>query len=210
MFLQMKYTPKNYDTLKSLVVPASAKQPECLPWVMYDTIQYAAAGQARLAYFTGTNPADLTMSNLPDGKLETLQYFEIHRVFTLILTLLSITTTAVVTGAANDVIILHSTGRGIWTFSMTNKIWGPFPLEFFGRPGGPAVFIAMEGTETAPARNFLQFGTQNENGGFPGLGAMIVPPVTQFKTFLDFNSTAIAAAVNIRQSLMGVLHRRVT
>lgn len=209
MILTLKYLPKTYDVLKDLTKPKTGLQPESLPWVFYDTQTYLAAGSTRLTYFGNAGQTDLTMSNLGNGTLETDQYFEMQRGFLAFLAALSITTTAVVTGAANDIDILHKAARGTWTFQMLQKIVGPFPVEFFGRAGGVTFAGTSEGSETAPARNIIQSGETVMNGGFPVMGAIVVPPVTACRVFLDFNSTAISTNMNIRASLMGVFHRRV-
>lgn len=212
MILTMHYAAKSYQTLAALARPARADQPESLPWVLFDTQQYASAGSAKLIYYSSTAASlnDQTMSNLATGTLEKLQYFELQREFLSFLAGLSLTTTAAVTGSANDVDILHKAARGVRTISIGQKTQGPFPIDFLGRPGGAEFSVAMEGTETAPARNTLQGGTSVMNGGFPHAGAFIIPEQTKFTVTLDFNSTAISAAMNIRHAFLGIFHRRVS
>ena len=211
MILGFRYLAKTYTELSDIVRPKSGDEPECIPWVWYDTQQYAAAGATFLTFY-GAAQADITLSNIGVGVLETLQYFEIHKLFTTIMSLPTITTTAVITGSANDVALLHFSARGVETLTMVQKVWGPFPLDFFGRPGGPEPFVAAEGTETAPARNILQFGQTVMNGGFPGLGALTIPPVTNWRVRFDFATPAVPinAATNLRHAMMGTFHRRVT
>lgn len=211
MILSLNYAAKTYQSLRSLTQPKSGQQPESLPWVMYDTQAYAAAGSARLTYYgsTAASLADLTLSNFPTGTLEQDQFFEIQRVFLSFLAPLSITTTAAVTGAANDVDLLHKSARGILTLQLLGKPIGPFPIDFFGRPGGITFQATSEGTETAPARNILQSAETVMNGGFPMVGASVLQPTTPAKWFADFNSTAISAQMNIRHAMLGVFHRRV-
>lgn len=210
MILTLKYLPKTYAALMAQARPTRGDQPESLPWVFFDTQAYAAAGSARLTYFSNAGQTDPTMSNLGNGQLETDQYFELQRAFVSFLAALSLTTTAAVTGSANDVDILHKAARGVVTFSMLNKAVGPFPIDFFGRPGGSTFQGTSEGTETAPGRNIIQSAETVMNGGFPYLGSITVPPVTNFKVFLDFNATAISAQMNVRKALLGVFHRRVS
>ena len=210
MILTLRYLPKRYDALMAQARPNRGDQPESVPWVFYDTQSYLAAGSARLTFFGNAGQTDPTMSNLGNGTLETDQFFELQRAFMSMLAALSITTTAAVTGAANDINILHNAARGIVTFSMLNKAYGPFPLDFFGRPGGGMFQGTSEGTETAPARNIIQSGESVMNGGFPFLNALTIPPVTAFRVFADFNSTAISGNLNIRHALLGVFHRRVS
>lgn len=212
MFLKLRYSPKAYQTLVNLSRPARADQPEALPWVMFDTQQYAAAGSSRLTYYNSTAASlnDGTMSNLANGTLETYQFFEFHREFLSFLAALSVTTTAAVTGAANDVDLLHKSARGTRTLTIGQKTQGPFPIDYFGRPGGVVFAGIAEGTETAPARNIIQSGETVMNGGFPHEGAFVLGPQQKITVLLDFNSTAISAAMNIRHSILGVFHRRVS
>lgn len=212
MILTLRYAPKAYATLVALSRPARADQPEALPWVMYDTAQYASAGSTRLTFYSSTAASltDPTLSNLPNGTLETYQFFEFHREFLSFLAPLSLTTTAAVTGSANDVDILHKAARGTRTLSIGQKTQGPFPIDFFGRPGGATFAGTSEGTETAPARNIIQGGETVMNGGFPHGGSYVLGPQTKMTILLDFNSTAISASMNIRHAIMGIFHRRVS
>lgn len=212
MILTLRYAPKAYSTLVALSRPQNANQPEALPWVMFDTQTYLAAGSASLVYYSAASAAatDPTMSNLPNGTLETFQFFEFHREFLSFLAALSVTTTAAVTGSANDIDILHKAARGTRTMSIGQKIQGPFPVDFFGRPGGVIGNIAAEGTETAPARNIFQSGETVMNGGFPHNGAFVLAPQTKMTITLSFNSSAISANMNIRHAILGIFHRRVS
>lgn len=212
MILTLRYAPKAYATLVAMSRPQRADQPEALPWVLYDTQQYAAAGSSRLTYYSSTSASltDTTLSNFPTGTLETYQFFEFHREFLSFLAALSVTTTAAVTGAANDVNILHTTARGTRTLTIGQKQQGPFPLDFFGRPGGARFVGIAEGTETAPARNIIQSGENENNGGFPHGGAFVLGPQSKVTITLDFNSTAINAALYVRHSILGIFHRRVS
>lgn len=211
MILSLNYVAKTYEQLRQLTRPRSGQQPESLPWVMYDTQAYAAAGQARLTYYASTAASlnDTTLSNFPTGTLEQDQFFEIQRVFTSFLAPLSIATTAAVTGSANDIDILHKTARGILTMQLLGKPIGPFPIDFFGRPGGVQFAGTSEGSETAPGRNIIQSGETVMNGGFPMVGASVLQPTTPIRWFADFNATAISAQMNIRHAMLGVFHRRV-
>lgn len=211
MILTLKYGAKSYQTLADMIRPARADQPESIPWTMFDTTTYLAAGSARLVLYSSTAASltDLTLSNFPNGTLETFQFFEFHREFLSFLAALSLTTTAAVTGSANDVDILHKAARGTRTLTIVGKPYGPAPIDFLGRPGGPTFVATSEGTETAPARNIIQNGETVMNGGFPWLGSYVLGPQTKMAVSLDFNSTAISGNMNIRHALLGVFHRRV-
>jgi hypothetical protein len=201
---------KAYAVLRDSAQPANADQPEAIPHVLFDTQQYAQAGQATLQFFqsTAANLADPTLSNFANGTLEARNFFEIHRVFMIIHSLPNTNATVAITGAASDVEIIHKTARGILTFTMAGKPYLGLPLAFFGRPGGPVPIYSSYGTGTA-ANNVITAGETENNGGFPLLGGLVIPPVQQFKAAMQFNSTAISAATNITLAMMGVLHRPV-
>lgn len=208
MYLSYSYVTRTYQELSRLIRPANADQPECLPWVIYDTQAYAAAGSTTLSFYTAAQ-ADLTLSNIGVGQLDALSYYELHRAFVSILAPLSVTSAGTAAGAANDVAILHFTARGTVTFTMLQKTWGPFPLDFFGRPGGPDAVIAAHGTQAAGTSFQTQLGTTVMNGGFTGYGAIVIAPTTTFRVKIDFVSTAISTQTNIRHSMLGTMHRRV-
>lgn len=212
--LVMRIVPKTYTDLATLVKAPSGDYPEALPDVLWDTIQYPAAGTAGLLNFfqnANANLADPSLSNLPAGRLDTYQYFEIHRVFSNFDSVPTITTTAAVTGIGNDVsLVLHS-WRAWFNFVQAAKTLGPIKLLFAGRAGGVDPFVATEGSETSPARNIIQFADSLFNGGFPVNGQIILQPAQAFAFNIGGNGTAVAisAALNICLALMGVRHRKV-
>lgn len=209
MLGQIRPVAKTYEMLRDLIRP-DANQPESYPDVLYDTQTYAQAGSSVLTFFksTAANLADQTLSNFASGQMPAFEYFEIHRVHLIIHAIPNINVTAIMTGAANDVEILHKTARGVLSFTLKAKPYGPWPIAYCGRPGGPVVGYAAAGATAAD--NIVTFGETESNGGFPVLGNIIIPPATQFTATLNFNSTAISAATNITLALMGVHHRAVS
>jgi hypothetical protein len=200
---------KRYQTLASLVKPQDANLPESIPFVLFDTQQYPQAGAASLTFFnnaTAANASDPTLSNFANGQLDDGYYFEIHRMHMMIAAIPNLNVTAVITGAASDVEILHKTARGIFGLRIKGKTYGDYPLAYYGRPGGPVPIYSSFGTGTA-ANNAITAGETESNGGFPVLGNIIIQPTNVVKGIMTFNSTAISAATNITVALMGVLHR---
>jgi hypothetical protein len=204
MFLHWDYSQRSYDQLERQSRPASADQPESFNAVLYDTQQYAAGGSSRLTFFSSTaaSLSDLTLSNFADGRLGPGEYFEVHRIFTYIMAIPSVGTGAVAS-SANDIEILHKTARGTFLLEMKGKRFLPVPLSYAGAAGGGEHFVI--GTLTAPAH--IAYPNQSKNGGFPVLGSVVLAPLTKVTGFLDFNSTAVSAAVNVRLELAGTLHR---
>lgn len=200
---------KTYDVLKQLMKPADANQPESVPSTLYDSQPYPAAGSAApITFFnsaTQANLGDPTLSNFPTGQLEGGYYFEVHRAFIIIDSVPANTASNAVAGPANDVELLHKTARTNLKFTMKGKDYGPHKMAFFGRPGGPVPTFAI----FAAAASSTQTGNTENNGGFPFLGNIVIPPVTQFKAIMSFQPTLVPISVLtlITVAIMGVLHR---
>lgn len=200
---------KTYAGLVSATRPSQADQPESIPHVLFDTQQYAQAGSATLTFFnsaTAANASDPTLSNFANGSLNAGYYFEIHRIFLKIHAVPNTNATTAITGAAQDVELLHKTARGILSWTYKGRPYGGYPIDFFGRPGGPIAGYTAYGSGTA-ANNVISWGHTEANGGFPVLGNVILAPAQNFTATLAFNSTAISAATNITVAMLGVLHR---
>lgn len=204
---------RTYETLGQML-QADANQPESQPWVLFDTQTYLQAGPSDgfVNYFNNNAAAsntDPTLSNFPTGKLDADYYFEIHRVHTFIHAMPNTNATTAVTGAANDVEIMHKTARGIVNGSFRGKNYLGYNLSYFGRPGGPVPTYAGYGSGTA-ANNTISAGETAANGGFPVLGNVVLSPANQWKGNLQFvPATAISTDTKIMYGMMGVLHRPV-
>jgi hypothetical protein len=203
--LGVDYRPKAIETILNALKPNSS-QPEAIPWVMYDTQLYAQAGSQALSFFTTLPaPADKTITNMPiAGALPNPWYFEIQKVYFDALT--GYTTNAATGGAASDIDILLKTGRGIASFNLSDKTYGPFPLTFFGGSGGTQAMIS-----STVATVSQQTANVRDNGGFPQNGSLIIPPQTQFSWVLNWvAASAISVATEVRMSMLGILYRRVS
>lgn len=192
--------------------PQLANQPEAQPWILYDTQSYTSGSTTTLSFFASTN-TDKTLSNMESsGQLPDPQYMIVHYVTCDILSVPSVTTTAAATGALNDIELLLKAARATFTFQMSNKNYGPFPLRACHSLGGATGLIAAEGTETAPARNIVQQANNGipGSGGFPFMGALVIPPKVGFGVTLNFAAAqTLTGNTNICIGLAGVLYRRV-
>jgi hypothetical protein len=187
-----------YDFLQSRVVPQSLNAPEALPWVLFDTVTYLAAGVAHLDAFRNVN-ADPTMSNMDvAGSLPAGVYFDVHRI---LITPLPVSPTIVTTAA--DIGILYNVARGNFTFTVNAKPIGPFPIRFAGDAGQPS----QQGANAVAGTSQYLGGPQN--GGFPVNGAIKLSPAQKFGVGLDFNSSATTANVLIQVALLGILYRKI-
>lgn len=193
--------------------PALANQPEAIPWILYDTQTYTSGTTTTLSFFASTNN-DKTLSNMESsGQLPDPQYLIVNYVTCDILVSPSVTTTAAVTGALNDIELLLKAARATFTLSMSNKNYGPFPLRACHPLGGATGIIAAEGTETAAARNIFQAANSGipGSGGFPFMGALVIPPKVGFGITVNFAAAQTLAGgnPNIQIGLAGILYRRV-
>jgi hypothetical protein len=188
--------------------PVNAGQPEAIPWFLYSTKTYTDNSTTRLTFFDSVEN-DKTLSNMETaGALPDPQFMIVHYVTCDIL---REPTTAAggVDGAINDIeLLLKATGRAIFTFKMSNKDYGPFPLTLCHSTGGATGVVA--GTFTAEEQIQQANNGIPGSGGFPFGGALVIPPKVGFSVVLEVAAAVnLTADVRIRMGLAGVLYRRV-
>lgn len=190
--------------------PQLANQPEAIPWILYDTQNYVSATTTSLSFFAATNN-DKTMSNMESsGQLPDPQYLVCHYVTCDILALPQGTAghAAAAAGPMNDIDLLLKNGRATFTLQMSNKNYGPFPLAACHSLGGATG--TGWGTLTAEANVAVGNNGIPGSGGFPFLGAIVIPPKVGFGVTLNFAAAqTLSGNTNIRIGLAGVLYRRV-
>jgi hypothetical protein len=202
MFEQRNMLPSRivsytYDYLRSRVRPQSLDAPEALPYVLFDTVTYLAAGSAHLDAFKVVN-ADPTLSNMEvAGSLAEGTYFDVHRVF-----ITPLTPGVTLATTLQDLGILYNVARATFTVIINAKPIGPIPLRFAGDGGQPT----QQGTTVADVKNF---GGGPENGGFPFNGSVKIGPSQKFGVGLDFVATATTAAIQLQVALLGILYRKI-
>lgn len=179
-------------------------QSEATPWVIYDTATYVDNTTTSLTFFTDTR-ANPQLSNLsPAGSLPSDQYFEVWAFYADILA-------APGTTAWSDVSAIlrgdGSTGAPIFRFELSDKQYGPQPLDALGGLGGITGFGNNTTVDTA-----FYYG----NNGIPGAsgwftdGAILIPPQQRFQARIDWAAAVdISADTLIRVSMAGVLHRSI-
>lgn len=191
--------------------PSSANQPEVVPWALYDTQTIANAAAGPFTFFTALN-TDKTLCNMEGpGQLTDPQYFVVHYVAADLLQIPTATALANEPnqGAANIENILK-TVRATFTFNMSNKRYGPFPLTMCHSTGGTTGFgygygTAANGTSAAVVNN-----GNPGSGGFPFCGSLIIPPKVGFDITVGLSAAAtLSASLNLRITMVGALYRRV-
>ena len=186
--------------------PNAPNQPEAVPWIFYDTQAYVDNTTLTLNFFQVTN-VDRSITNMVTaGQLPHPQFFEWYYVG---LDVLRAPTTAAggVVGAIDDIQRLMLTSRPFWTFTMSDKILGPFPLSFMHASGGATGF----GWGTFTAEESIQYGNNAIfDGGWCLAGAITIPPKVGFGITLNWPAVVdLTADVNLRLWMAGTLHRRV-
>lgn len=209
MGFKIHIRPKARAQLAMLANPESANQPEALPWILYDTVAWTTAATTSGTYF-GSVQSDKTLGNMEGpGQLPDPQYFEIsYWGCDFLEPALTAAAPAATTGPIIDIVSFLFTGRATWTFNISNKRVGPFPLSFMHQSGG----ATGGGYTISGTTNRVEYGNNGIfDGGFCVDNAIIIPPKLGFDVTL-----ALAAAVtlstsplNVRVWQAGVLHRRV-
>lgn len=205
--MHLKIIPKTWAQLTAMLTPSDPRQPESVPYILYDTQQYVSGATTLLSFFQTVNP-DKTLTNMEtSGVLPAPQHFEIHSIFVDVLNRPSVGA-GTVAGQIDDLSALFHIGRATITYASSGKRWGPIPA----RACGPisAINGAVGATLTAPAN--IQAGWRDYNGGFPINGQFIIPPSQSFGFDMAFAAAQTLAGGNtyISMSLLGVLHRRVS
>lgn len=195
--------------LASMANPELANQPEALPWVLYDTQPWTTAVTANAQYFL-TQQGDKTLGNMEGpGQLPDPQYFEIWYWGVDYLLAPNSVASVAAAGPLTDIAQFLFVQRGIWTFAISNKNIGPFPLSFFHASGGPTGFLAITNAAAAQKNEYANNGIFD--GGFCVADAIVIPPKLGFVVTLATAAapTLQTSPLNVRAWQAGVLHRRV-
>jgi hypothetical protein len=206
----VKVIPKTFQALSVLVQPRVGNQPESLPWILYDTKTYTSGSTTKLTFFDQVS-TDKSISNMEAaGSLPDPQFFEIFGYCLDILQPIG-TATTLTASALDNVNKLVLQGRGIWTFNLSNKRYGPFPITALHALGGPTGFLALAGTFAAPNRETVDYANNGIfDGGWWVDGSIVIPPKVGFDITLEWPSPlTLTGTVQLRVSMVGVLHRRV-
>lgn len=197
---------KMFAQLAALVTPPNGQTPEYTPAVFYDTQSYVSGTTTQLNFFS-TVGATRNASNMDTaGSFPQPQYFEVHKMFVNLLAPPTYDVVASNVGAMNDVSSLIYGGNAIAQLTVANKGYPEIPLSYCGRSGGPNGVAAA----TLAAGGKLQLGTQDQIGGFPYNGSIIIPPLTKFGVTINWTAAqTLSGNINVQVGLLGVLYRAV-
>lgn len=202
----------NRDQLNAQSNPASIGQNEATPWFLYDTQDIVTAVTTQLTFFS-TVQTDKSLGNMQSaGQLTDPQYLILHYVTCDLLQTPTLGTAADKTGALNNIEEILKTARATFTLNISDKLYGPFPLTLCHATGGATGGFTGVNNTAAPTINTFQFGNNGMpgSGGFPFLGAIVIPPKVGFSMTMNFGAApTLTATVKARMGLAGVLYRRV-
>jgi hypothetical protein len=195
---------RTWTELNAIANPAEARQGEAIPFILYDSQPYVSAVTTILTFFQGTQ-VDRTLSNLQTaGQLPDPQWLEIHNLGFDIL--IDATETAAETGSLDDIAKLMLVGRPIFTLSLSDKAYGPFPLSFLHTSGGPVGALATGTADT------IQVGNNGiSDGGWNWRGSVVIPPKVGFNVQVQWAAaqTIVNDGAFLRFWMAGALQRRV-
>lgn len=201
---------KSKQQLAAIVDPqlVPGGQSEACPWVFYDTQTYTSAVTTTQTFFA-TQQNDRTLSNLLQaGALTDPQYFEIFNLGFDVLQDASVNAAATEVGILDDIQKLMLVGRPIFTLTISDKNYGPFPLRFLHTSGG-AVGMGW-GTFAAPVS--IEYANNSlPDGGWNWRGSVVIPPKVGFSVTVQWATAQTLAAGNPQLAfwMAGALHRRV-
>ncbi|MGH7178477.1 MAG: hypothetical protein ACREJC_13950 [Tepidisphaeraceae bacterium] len=201
--------PKTRQQLYALAYPETANQPEAISHILYDSQTFTSASTTTLTFFA-TQQSDPTLGNLDQaGAFTDPQWMELHNWGLDVLQDGSAVVGVTEVGIADDIQKLMLVGRPTFTFFMSNKQYGPYPLSFLHTSGGVNATIAAGNTA---ATGNVQFANNSyPDGGWNWRGNVIIPPKVGFRVVVTWSAAQTLAAGNpiLRLWNAGVLHRRV-
>src|SRR5882672_5113481 len=205
-----KVVPMSYAEIDRASGPVNADEPEAIPFVLFDSLTYLAAGTTVSQKFFQQNQGDPTISNVNGGSLPEGESLRIARMGYDILAVPAAVAghSALAEGPIYAISRILKTARGVFSLKLSQKDYGPIPLTFSHASGGETGF----GWGTFTAEASLAFGNNGTfDGGFPTDNSLYIKSKTQFSVTTQFASggTTITVDTLTRFWLAGTLYRRV-
>jgi len=197
--------PVKPRTKGQLIELTNAEGGEAIPWTYYDTASYVTTVTTALPFFNATRANQQATNLQSPGQLQSDQFFQIYYWGANII--LSPDLAGFSTWQNLFRLLMGGTsGPPTFTFTLSNKNYGPFPLSFFPSSGG------LTGAGAAGAAGAFSYA----NNGYPGSavecwdGAVIIPPQQNFGVTLNWDTAQDVGADRLIQVWMkGTLYRRV-
>ena len=197
--MRLRIVAYTNQQLLDLSGPQDSSQPQCIPWLYYDTQSYTSGTSTALQFYQAVQ-SDKTMGNIPQaGTLDSPKYYAIESVGFDVLFRPALISSAASTGPLDDIAQLLFSQRGTLTFTFMNKAYGPWPLSAFQASGGPTGF----GWGTFTATNMVEYANNGiPNGEGWGMDQQIIlRPTAQFVW-----AAAWAAAITLANGNTNLRH----
>jgi hypothetical protein len=199
--------PLDRETLDFLANPQSNAGGESIPYILYDTQTFTTAVTTEMQFFRAAVNDD-TLSNMQaGGTLPDPYYFQL---FNLGFDILQDASTAAgdKVGVLDNIQKLMLVGKSIFTLSISDKSYGPYPLSFLHTSGG----AAGTGYGSFTAEESIQVGNNSfPDGGWNWSGSVIIPPRVNFGVKVRWQAVqaVVGGPIPCRFWISGILHRRV-
>jgi len=185
-----KLTARSFRAENAKAIPRSGAQPEAIWHIAFDTKTYTDNSTTTLNFFDSTNVGNGFLSNMElAGQFPAPQVFDIHGIYFDAWTAAPVSTSATVTGNLNDLLLLMYVGIPVWTLTIQQKKYGPYPLRSLHSLGGPTGFgFSSDGAE------ILQYARNDPTPGFGYNGSITIPSQTAFQFNVAWNAAVDTTA----------------
>lgn len=202
--LKYPVRPSNFPELGLLSNPQSAKVPEAIPFVYYDT-QDLASNWTSQSFFA-TPQTNKTLGNIEQGgQMPADTYFQIWSFNFDIL--ISAAVQAATPTLVNDVLSILYGSRAALVLTIASKTYGPVPLTYLHSSGGARLNIAQSEAVLAGITQVAQ--TEAPDGGWWTDGAIVLTPGQSFSVQLIGTASSLNVTRAVRVSMAGVKYRPV-
>lgn len=190
-------------------IPPSGASPEAIWHLAYDQKTYTDNSTTTLNFFDSTNVGNSFLSNMElAGQFPAPQVFDIHGIFCDAWTASPVSTSATTVGNLNDLALLMYVGTPVWTLTLQQKKYGPYPLAALHGLGGPTGSVFAAGTAGAVAD--LQYSRNDPSPGWNYNGSITIPAQTAFQFNVSWAAAQdLTADWKIRIAMTGKLSRAV-
>lgn len=205
MAVRYPVNPQTYQALAAAGSAASANQPEVVPYVFYDSQDFAS-NWTSVAFFASTS-SDATISNIEQPNTISAEQF--FNIWAITLDWLIAATAVTAAGAASivdDLAQIQAGARAIFNMQISQKKYLQVPIHALHSSGG--INATIVGSTTA---NSMTNYAQNwyPDGGYNIGGALLLPPKQTFQVTVTGVAATLVATRKGRISMHGPLFRRV-
>lgn len=199
-----------FRTENAKAIPPSGRSPEAIWDLRYDTKTYTDNTTTLLNFFDAVNVGNRFLSNMElAGQFPAPQVFDIHGLFCDLWPVAGpVSTSATTVGSLNDIALLLQVGNPIWTLTLQQKKYGPYPLASLHGIGGPTGAVFAAGTAGAVAD--LQYAKNDNGSGWNYNGSITIPAQTAFQFNVEWEAAQdLTQDWKVRISMTGKMSRAV-